>query len=1309
MAAPALPLGGPAAATLTGLPGFHYGHTATFSVGKLGDAVDLQTRLYTKDSTTPSPHWDVSAKRFAHVLRYSQCGGIIFGGCNDGTVLAWDSDTLSLVWAAYAHDGPVISVASDGVARVVVTTGADCTVRVWCIDTAQCVASLHLPSLPLGASLSPLAPHPVAETKGPTGVEPSARRRPGPPSIAVVILLAGSAPLLWTPATGRTVSLPAVTSELSPSPSISSAAEPGSTLHKELETSLSSLRKRAAAKSQGSAPSEAGTSVAWGSVTTGSSSDGIGERSVPCYVGTARGRVLVYRLSVGSHGAAPSSGGVSAALVRVVALPSSASVRSLHVLSVPDILSGSRGRVSSVPGLVSHADVVSEYERRASAVVPAYGSDSNSDSSSGSSDEGGVRPSEVLLVGTHQKLGLVIIDPWASAVLAVDTAGSVIEFLPQHAGQPAGGNGDSGAPPGDGEDAIGLGRRRGGGSGGARGGRGGRRSVIASTETAPLPRHSATLEALQGATEPVAVHRFVTLPSLATPDGATVVCHAAVLCVLPPAETHPPNPAADGYGSLCVGGRGAEIIAAGEKRGKKLRVLLWTREPPVDHVTASGTIEGPEVSAYLATSSRAGAAASDLPSRGDGLLRRIRPHAALAASSPLHRLLSALLQYRTLPRGTIAYALDGPTDGTAAVACAPGRHALAVSSRGGRIVTAHRLQPTSWGTYVPFLLPTPEMMSNRPYVFDSERDSGALSAAQAQALQQDQQQQQQLQAQPAGTVVSETFAIDVPAVTAADETAPSIEAPAPVVSPPLEAAPVPALGVASLLDSSSPVVDGSSAAPGGSSSGQGAATIVDEELELDLVGHGPVAGASHVPPQPVSAAPRPVYGGVGAAGRLLPKRSDRGIPIGSFTPFSIALPPAAKPGKPAAKGGKAGVGLSVEDAESQSLFTAWRGVAEKALGFSGSDSQASLVMTSSTAFLEAPAPNGASVSGSGSSDSDSEPDADAAAAAAASKGSLEDSAALAASAALSSPGAYVAALVYHGVQGIVSVTQRDVPVYYLPQAPGSSSSASAASGAQSSSASSTQGAGASRAARKRAEEAHAPGDADGAAPAPEPAPAAVPSGRRAAAAAAMRGFSAVASGGIEEDDLEAAAPAPSRRGGRGGKRGRVSFADGGSGRGGGRGRGGRPSKAARLSAAASGTYGEQGLAQGGDGGDDDGAPAYPQHRNDDGGGMLDGAGDDDAPLDPQAAAEARAASRAQAAEARERRRQESAAAAQEAASARVHAAERVAAHRAREADERAANENFQAQLRQQQLAAAASAASSASSGSGFGGASNPWG
>ena len=133
-AAAALPLGR-AVLAIPGHPGFQYGHTATLHTGGPGDGVDLHSRLFAPHGGAPgapSPHWDAGARRFAGILRYSPCGGVLYGACNDGTVLAWDVDTLALVWAAAAHDGPVTAICVDGRSGAVVTCGADGAVRVWC-------------------------------------------------------------------------------------------------------------------------------------------------------------------------------------------------------------------------------------------------------------------------------------------------------------------------------------------------------------------------------------------------------------------------------------------------------------------------------------------------------------------------------------------------------------------------------------------------------------------------------------------------------------------------------------------------------------------------------------------------------------------------------------------------------------------------------------------------------------------------------------------------------------------------------------------------------------------------------------------------------------------------------------------------------------------------------------------------------------------------------------------------------------------------------------------------------------------------
>ena len=65
-------------------------------------------------------------RRTATATAFSECGGLLALGCNDGAVALLDSSGLSLrpLQAFFAHRGPVGAVAVDAVARVALTAGA---------------------------------------------------------------------------------------------------------------------------------------------------------------------------------------------------------------------------------------------------------------------------------------------------------------------------------------------------------------------------------------------------------------------------------------------------------------------------------------------------------------------------------------------------------------------------------------------------------------------------------------------------------------------------------------------------------------------------------------------------------------------------------------------------------------------------------------------------------------------------------------------------------------------------------------------------------------------------------------------------------------------------------------------------------------------------------------------------------------------------------------------------------------------------------------------------------------------------------
>ena len=133
---------------------YEVSHIAT--LGHVGDALDLPSRLSHKSLTTELPNSTIDSQqqRYATCLRHSACGTWLLCGCNDGTVIVWDAVTLTVALVLAAHDGPVVALAelaaeSAGSDPLVVTAGADSAIRVWSIVTAQLLRTLYAQSLPL--------------------------------------------------------------------------------------------------------------------------------------------------------------------------------------------------------------------------------------------------------------------------------------------------------------------------------------------------------------------------------------------------------------------------------------------------------------------------------------------------------------------------------------------------------------------------------------------------------------------------------------------------------------------------------------------------------------------------------------------------------------------------------------------------------------------------------------------------------------------------------------------------------------------------------------------------------------------------------------------------------------------------------------------------------------------------------------------------------------------------------------------------------------------------------------------------------
>ena len=260
------------------------------SLGVAGDDLDISSRL-SQGAVAPS---DGAHERFATALAYSACGSLFIVGCNDGTLLVWDCDTLALCTGIAAHDGPVSCIcpphaAFAGHERILASAGADFSVRLWDVDTAELLYSIVVPSFPLSVAISPLGRTPA----GPRNA--GARGR-----CLAVVLCADNGPLLFDTATQAALTL----SPFGAAPFAAAAFDSAPAQQYNIDPLASAnqrggkrARKNAAGGNANRNSAVIGTSVCWAELPQ-SAHGADATRSCFLFIGTERGTVDKYAVSL---------------------------------------------------------------------------------------------------------------------------------------------------------------------------------------------------------------------------------------------------------------------------------------------------------------------------------------------------------------------------------------------------------------------------------------------------------------------------------------------------------------------------------------------------------------------------------------------------------------------------------------------------------------------------------------------------------------------------------------------------------------------------------------------------------------------------------------------------------------------------------------------------------------------------------------------------------------------------------------------------------------------------------------------------